>query len=431
MKRIITYIISTLTLLVTWAIVVFWGTIEGLWHKPITEESNVESFVTATDDKVNSELVGNMAMAVIEGGELKEDYYFSSGKQVNENSVFQVASLSKWVSAMGIMKLVEDGKLDLDAPVSAYLTRWQLPPSQFDNGGVTIRRLLSHTAGLTDGLGYSGFEDGVVPQTLEQSLTKASDADEGVSGKVAVGIEPGSEFLYSGGGYTLLQLLVEEVTGLSFVDYMQSAVFEPLGLKHVTYDWKQIEDGALVDFYDSDGTLAKHYRYTSLAATSLYVSLADLVTLAQFHLEVEKGTGRTNILKQETLQLMRHSHATSLGADIWGLGTILYAPLDNGDFIFGHDGKSTPPINTALRLNPETGDGIVILETGHSDLATTLASEWVYWTTGEIDNLLFAMKVDTVIMMIIFGWAVIVLGAVLTAYSGKKKSRRNKLRVID
>ena len=70
------------------------------------------------------------------------------------------------------MTLVEAGKLDLDAPVSTYLTRWSLPTSEFDNSGVTVRRLLSHTAGLTDGLGYGGFAPGQLVQPIEASLTQ-------------------------------------------------------------------------------------------------------------------------------------------------------------------------------------------------------------------------------------------------------------------
>jgi CubicO group peptidase (beta-lactamase class C family) len=102
------------------------------------------------------------------------------------------------------MKLVELGKIDLDTPVSQYLKRWQLPPSEFDNEQVTVRRLLSHTAGLTDGLGYGGFEIRDSVQSLEESLTKAKDADEGISGEVRVGIEPNSTWKYSGGGFTNL-----------------------------------------------------------------------------------------------------------------------------------------------------------------------------------------------------------------------------------
>ena len=138
------------------------------------------------------------------------------------------------------------------------------------------RRLLSHTAGLTDGLGYSGFEPGLPIQPIEESLTKASDADEGISGVVQVGIEPGTEFKYSDGGYTLLQLLVEEVSGQSFASFMKESIFEPLNMTHSSYTWDDSSGFKLAEFYNSDGTEAKHYRYTSLAATSLYTSLNDL-----------------------------------------------------------------------------------------------------------------------------------------------------------
>jgi len=113
---------------------------------------------------------------VIEGGEVAERYFMSAGETVDGASVYQVASLGKWITAWGVMVLVEEGAIDLDTPVSEYLTRWQLPDSAFDPSGVTVRRLLSHTAGLTDGLGYDGFERADEVQSLEASLTRARDA---------------------------------------------------------------------------------------------------------------------------------------------------------------------------------------------------------------------------------------------------------------
>ncbi|MBK6705908.1 MAG: serine hydrolase [Caulobacteraceae bacterium] len=92
------------------------------------------------------------------------------------------------------------------------------------NVQVTARRLLSHTAGLTDGLGYGGFAPGQTVQRLEDSLTHASDASPDADGRLRVGAEPGENFLYSGGGYALLQLVIEEVSGEPFNDYMQRAV---------------------------------------------------------------------------------------------------------------------------------------------------------------------------------------------------------------
>ena len=120
-----------------------------------------------------------------------------------------------------------------------------------------------------------------------------------------------------------------------------------------------------------------------------------------------------NVVKPETVKMMRKPHGQSMGVDIWGLGTVLYATTEGNDFIIGHDGKSTPPINTAIRLNPETGDGIIILETGNPIVATKLASEWVFWKTGKVDTFLFPMLIDGLVWTIGIGWAVIIVTTII------------------
>lgn len=409
-----------------WAGVVLFGTVDGWFHQPIAKSKKTASFLEAVNGEMNKQFVGNFAMAIMKNGNVEYEKFYSAGKPVDKNTVFQVSSLSKWISAVGIMKMVEDGKLDLDVPVSNYLTRWQLPPSQFNNEEVTVRRLLSHTAGLTDRLGYSGFKTGTRIQSLEESLTKAADADEGISGEVRVGMKP-DEFKYSGGGYTLLQLLVEEVSGQSFASYMKENVFVPLNMTHSSYMWEDLSDFSLAEFYNNDGSKAAHYRYTSLAATSLYTSLADLELFFQAFLngKNKEPIGR-NVLSTESLAAMRKPHGQSMGVDIWGLGTVLFATTDGNDFIIGHDGKSTPPINTAVRLNPETGDGIIVLETGNSTLATKLASEWVFWKTGKVDTFLFPMLIDGMLWTIGIGWVVIIVSTVLLrALYPRERWKRN------
>lgn len=410
--------------MILWAGAVSLSTINGWLHKPIAKENTSQSFHAAVEAEISRQFVGNFAMATIKEGIVEYEKFHSAGKPIDRNTVFQVSSLSKWISAFGIIKLVEDGKLDLDAPVSKYLTRWQLPPSKFNNEEVTVRRLLSHTAGLTDGLGYSGFEPGTPTQPIEQSLTKASDADEGVNGVVYVGIKPGSEFKYSGGGYTLLQLLVEEVSDQSFESYMKESVFEPLGMVHSTYVWDDNSPYLLAEFYNRDGTRSDHYRYTSLAATSLYTSLSDLEIFFQAHLEGKnkEPIGR-NVIKPENVKMMREPQAQKMGIDVWGLGTILYTTTDGNDFIIGHDGKSTPPINTGIRLNPETGDGIIILETGHPILATKLASEWVFWKTEKVDTLLFPMLINGMMLTIGIGWVVIIVVVILFGVAKRRQMK--------
>jgi CubicO group peptidase (beta-lactamase class C family) len=424
MKVILFYISVAVLLMLLWTAIVFFGTVDGWFHQPIAKLNTSQSFLESVDVELDKLFVGNFAMAIVRDGTVEYETFHSVGKPVDRNTIFQVSSLSKWISAVGIMKLIEDGKLDLDSPVTKYLTRWQLPPSEFNNEGVTVRRLLSHTAGITDELGYSGFETGTPIQSIEQSLTKASDADEGTSGEVRVGIKPGSEFKYSGGGYTLLQLLVEEVSGQSFASYMKEAIFTPLNMLQSSYTWEDSSEYKLAAFYNADGSTASHYRYTSLAATSLYTSLSDLEKFCQVFLKGENNEpiGR-NVLKPETLAAMRKPHGQSLGVDIWGLGTILYATTDSNDFIIGHDGKSTPPINTAIRLNPETGDGIIILETGNPIVATKLASEWVFWKTGKVDTFLFPMLIDGMIWAIGIGWAMIILITIASSIVGRLRMK--------
>lgn len=424
MKKILLYILGAVLLMLLWTGIVLFGTVDGWFHQPIAKSTTPASFLEAVGEEVNKQFVGNFAIAIMKNRTVEYEKFYSAGKPVDRNTVFQVSSLSKWVSAVGVMKLVEGGKLELDAPVSKYLTRWQLPPSEFNNEEVTVRRLLSHTAGLTDGLGYSGFETSAQVQSIEQSLTKAADADEGISGEVRVGMKPSSEFKYSGGGYTLLQLLVEEVSGQSFISYMKENIFIPLNMLHSSYIWEDSSGLALAEFYNSDGSKAAHYRYASLAATSLYTSLADLELFFQMFLKGKNNEpiGR-NVLKPETLATMREPLGQSMGVNIWGLGTVLYATTDGNDFIIGHDGKSTPPINTAVRLNPETGDGIIVLETGNPALATRLASEWVFWKTGKVDTFLFPMLMDGMVRAIGIGWVVIIVVVTVFAFLRRHAKR--------
>jgi CubicO group peptidase (beta-lactamase class C family) len=321
---------------------------------------------------------------------------------------------------------MEAGKLDLDAPVSIYLKRWALPESEFDNSKVTVRRLLSHTAGLTDGLGYAGFAPGAKVQSLEESLTRATDASLEADGRVRVGLAPGTKWRYSGGGYTLLQLIIEETSGEVFESYMRRAVFQPLGMNRSTYavDLDNIPNVATL--YGLDGKESTHHRFTALAAACLYTTASDMTRFIQAHLTGSSGepAGRS-VLKPDTLKLMRQPHASQMGADIWGLGTILYAPNGAGDFIIGHDGTRQPAINTAARLNPSTGDGIIVLQSGNQLLATTVAGEWVFWQTGTIDFLMFTLVAKKMITIIFIGWGIIILTALVIGWR-RRRGRRTR-----
>jgi len=406
--------LATLLFIVAWAVLVVVGTIDAWWHRPLAPPGDSVAFLNAEKQLIDASNRGNVAFALIQDGVLSDAYFVSLNGAIGPETLFQVASLSKWITACAVMTLVDAGKVDLDAPVSRYLTRWRLPPSEFDNDGVTVRRLLSHTAGLTDGLGFAGFPPGVELPSLEESLNHP-DASPGHSGEIRVGAPPGSRWQYSGGGYLILQLLIEEVTGESFEVYLRRALFQPLGMERSTFS-VDASTPDVATFYDAHGAEAIHYRFRAKAAASLYTNVADMTRFVQAHIATLSGepVGR-GVLKPETLRLMRRPEARQFGADIWGLGVMLFAPVDD-DFVFGHDGSNDPAINTAVRLNPKTGDAIVVLETGNPTLASTLAGEWVFWQTGRLDFIMLAMRGNAMLKAIAAGAVVILLIGVFVGW---------------
>ncbi len=393
MRRLIVVVVTTLVALAMWAGVFLAGTLEGWWRRPLALPGDARAFMAAATRMIQEESSGNLVLGLVEDGNVVDEYFASVGQAVGRDTLFQVASLSKWITALGVMTLVDAGRVDLDAPAETYLTRWTLPPSEFDHREVTVRRLLSHTAGLTDGLGYAGFAPGTAVQPLPDSLMRATDPSPGRDGVVRVGQQPGAQWAYSGGGYAVLQLLIEDVTGESFDAYMRRAVLHPLGMSRSTFVLPESGADNLAEIYGAHGALATRYQFTVTGASALYTSLADLTRLIQAHLPGRQGElpGR-GVLRPETLQEMRRPHAAQLGADIWGLGVILYAPNNSDGHIIGHDGDNEPAINTAARFDPATGDGIVVLETGDRLLATRIAGEWVFWRTGNVDNLTVIME---------------------------------------
>ncbi len=418
-------VLASAAALTGWTAIVALSVLNGWGRTPLAARGDTQAFTDAANHKLDAEARGNVAFALLDHGRLYSEHFVSHGRPVQRDTLFQVASLSKWITAWGVMTLVESGRIDLDAPVSRYLTRWRLPPSAYGNDGVTVRRLLSHTAGLTDGLGYGGFAPGAMPQTLEQSLTHARDASPGADGAVRVGIAPGSEWRYSGGGYTLLQLIIEEVSGEAFNTYMQRAVLQPLGMTHSTFELPKARSAEVADFFAPDGARATHYRFTAKAAASLYTSSADLTRFIQAHLPGPNGArpGR-GVLRAATLIAMRQPHAARYGADIWGLGVILFAPnnpsaaktgSEPDGYIIGHDGNNFPAINTAARFDPATGDGIVVLESGNKLLATELAGEWVFWQSGNVDLFDVLRAVPRTLLLLAAGYLLLLIGVFFAA----------------
>ena len=185
--------------------------------------------------------------------------------------LFQSASISKSVASLGILRLAEQHGLDIDADVNAYLTGWKVDYTGYEDAPkVTIRRLLSHRAGLTVH-GFPGYAPGdAIPDTA--GVLEGA----GNTGAVTLFQAPGTGFSYSGGGYTVLQLLVEDVTGLSFADYMEREVLEPLGMKASHFRDEPGAPHATAKAGDGTEHAAAYHIYPEKAAAALWTTAPDL-----------------------------------------------------------------------------------------------------------------------------------------------------------
>src|SRR5690348_12170020 len=154
-------------------------------------------------------------------------------KPVTPDTLFQAASISKPVSALAALRLVQDGKLSLDEDVNVKLKTWKVPDNAFtEKEKVTLRRILSHSAGLTVH-GFPGYASGAPIPSVVQILNGEKPAN---TDPIRVDVVPGTLWRYSGGGYVILQTLLSDVTGKSFPQLMRELVLDPAGMARSTYE---------------------------------------------------------------------------------------------------------------------------------------------------------------------------------------------------
>jgi CubicO group peptidase (beta-lactamase class C family) len=306
--------------------------------------------------------IPSVDVALIESGRLAWSHVFGTAP---DNAIYQAASLSKLVTAVAALRLVDRGVLDLDRDVNDYLTGWRVPENDFTRDHpVTLRQLLSMTAGI--GVpGYLGYEPGQKLPTLQQILDGTPPAN---SPSVRVEAIPGSRYAYSGGGFEIVQALIEAKTKVKFQDALQDLLLRPAGMANSYF--LQPLPGELVrraaTGHDANGNeLPGGWRVVpELAAGGLWTSAMDLARLS---LELERAyRGESGaLLTRATAQAMM----TQQNGGPYGLGA---AVAGNGASRVIMKRGQNIGYQSYMLLFPETGQGIVVL-TG-SDNGTTLAT---------------------------------------------------------
>ena len=355
----------------------------------LAQPTDLKAFTTLLDKKVpmllENFMVPGSAVAIIKDGQVvfKKGYGFADvakQKPVGFDTGFNIGSISKTVAAWGVMRLVEQGKISLDAPVEQYLKRWKLPKTEFDNSAVTVRGLLSHTAGLSLH-GYPGWGPNDTLPSVEASLLGENNGP----GDVRLIMKPGSKWKYSGGGYTISQLLIEEVSGQKFTDYMREHVLQPLGMNSSDY---QISPSIVAHSsvaYDGWGKVTPNPLFTAKAAAGLHTTINDFSQFAIANLSGSKQQkpGR-NVLKTKTIKQMFAPVAASKGK--WGLGYGI-RPIGNGLISVGHGGANRG-WHAVFTVVPQTNDGLVITTNGSNghNVHRNITCHWKQWTTGVKDE---------------------------------------------
>lgn len=210
----------------------------------------------------------------------------ASGRAVDPSTRFQAASISKPVTAMAGVRLAQDRRLDLDADVNTLLKSWQVPASDHTRGHpVTPRALFSHTSGADDGFGFPGYDPAAPRPALVQILKGEAPSNVG---PVLFARPPFRGYKYSGGGVTIMQLAIAELTGRPFAEFMQAIVLGPLKMTSSSFAQPPPPDVAaqLARAHDGQGRAMNTawHVYPEQAAAGLWTTPTDL---ARFIIEVQ------------------------------------------------------------------------------------------------------------------------------------------------
>jgi CubicO group peptidase (beta-lactamase class C family) len=282
---------------------------------------------------------------------------------VTQETLFQAASISKSVSAMGVMRLVQEGAVALDTDVNDYLTSWQVPDNAYQaQQRVTVRRLLSHAAGTTVE-GFRGYRYTEPLPTLIQILNGQYPAN---SPPVVVDYVPGTRFRYSGGGYEVMDQVVRDVTGATFPDVLRERVLAPIGMVHSTY--RQPIPDSLLDAtasgYYADGTPVpeRHHIYPEIAAAGLWTTPTDV---ALFLIEVQRS------LRGESTRVLTRANAELLIREVRNNHSLAFFLRSiRGQICLWH-AAANDGFRGGMLAHPTLGYGVVVLTNSDNGLELT------------------------------------------------------------
>ncbi len=367
-------------------------------------------------DRMKSNHVNGVSIALIKDYKIEwaKGYGWADSAEqrpVTTNTLFQAGSISKSLNGVGILKLVQEGKLNLDSDINIYLKSWKFPYDSLSKGKkITIANLLSHTAGLTVH-GFDGYEKGDTIPALIQILNGEKPANNKAIRSM---YESSLKSQYSGGGTTISQLILQDVTGQPYDTYMWNNVLNPMGMSNSFYTQPPPADkeNLLATGYYNDGTevKGKYHIYPEQAAAGLWTNPTDL---AKYIIETQLSLqGKSNkVLSPETTRLRLTPYIDSSAA----LGVFIIKK--GNEKYFNHDGSDEGFV-AEYYGSMENGNGVVVMANTDnwsllSEIVNSLAAvyNWKDFYTPKIKKV------------------VTVNNEILKSYAGNYKLHRNTFNV--
>ncbi len=340
-------------------------------------------------DRMKSNHVNGVSIALIKDYKIEwaKGYGWADSAEqrpITINTLFQAGSISKSLNGVGILKLVQEGKLNLDSDINIYLKSWKFPYDSLSKGKkITIANLLSHTAGLTVH-GFDGYEKGDTIPALIQILNGEKPANNKAIRSM---YESSLKSEYSGGGTTISQLILQDVTGQPYDTYMWNNVLNPMGMSNSFYTQPPPADkeNLLATGYYNDGkeVKGKYHIYPEQAAAGLWTNPTDL---AKYIIETQLSLqGKSNkVLSPETTRLRLTPYIDSSAA----LGVFIIKK--GNEKYFNHSGSDEGFI-AEYYGSMENGNGVVVMANTDnwsllSEIVNSLASvyNWKDFYTPKI-----------------------------------------------
>lgn len=311
------------------------------------------------EDRMRELKIPGVSVAVFDKGKIEWTRGWgvadaTSGQKVEPDTRFQAASLSKPVAAAAALALVAQGRMSLDADINTYLTTWKLPENEFTaKQKVTLRHLLSHTGGVT----VSGFRGYATNEAVPTPLQLLDGAKPANSPAVRVDIAVGTRYRYAGGGYSIVQLAIEEVTKKSFADAARELVLEPLGMRNSTYAQPlpaELHGKAATAHRASGEPVAGRWHiHPEQAAAGLWTTPEDLARFAIAIQQMASGTAKTSIMSRQLAEAMMRPVI-----DDYGLGLGLSG--SGREARFGHGGSNVGFRCTFMAFK-DSASGVVVM----------------------------------------------------------------------